>query len=159
MSTKLNAFDSFNGSYDSSGIFSKTIKIPKKNWTSSGQAVLLKPETVVVRKDISSSSTYAILEIVQHGHPYYDSLAKEPLDDVPQSDDLTIIISGFDPSEGKDVRVITIHDEDFTNASNPVKQQIIARYASYIANNESGSIEKSSLMGRPQTLGNGILKP
>lgn len=159
MSAKLNAFDSFNGSYDSSGNFNKTIKIPKKNWTYKGQTVLLKPENVVTRENISSRNTYAILEIVQHGHPYYRSLAKEPLYDVSQSGDLTTIISGFDPSEGKDVRVITIHDEDFANASNAVKQQIIARYASYIANNDSGDIEKSSIMGRPQTLGNGILKP
>src|SRR5690606_13315098 len=131
--TAPNAFDSFNGSYDASGKFSKTIKIPQKTITSNGQAVLLKPDTVVVRKDISSPGNYAILEIVQHGHQYYNSMANEPLNDVHQRGDLTTIISGFDASLGRDVKVITIHDEDFANASNTVKQQLVSAYASFIA--------------------------
>lgn len=157
--TTPNAFDSFNGSYAASGEFVKTIKIPQKTMTSNGQAILLKPDTVVVRENISSRDTYAILEIVQHGHQYYDSMANEPLSDVPQRGDLTTIISGFDASLGRDVKVITIHDEDFANASNTVKQQLVSAYASFIASGGSEDIEKSSLIGRPQTLGNGIMKP
>lgn len=169
LSTQANAFDSYNGTYNAAGNFSKEIKIPSKTWNNNGENILLKPENVE-RHSISSGSTYAFLEIISHNNPYYESMENEALSNETHTASLSSV-NGFKlPEKGEIIRIITVHDEDFRDLPKAEALAYIDHFKSYIAacgydntgacSLDSFFLEKNNRRNtRPRTIGSGILMP
>ena len=166
---KREAFDSYNATYDSSGFFNKEIKIPYKVWRQDDRNILLKPNNVT-RYDISSGGTYAMLEVVYHGHANYDSLKGEPMVDEKHTGAIGSVISNFKPSDKKDIRVITVHIEGFLDLPQEARAEILENLRDYISkcgfSNDGDcniedvfDVENKNLRTRPNTIGNGAIKP
>jgi len=166
---KREAFDSYNATYDSSGFFSKDIKIPYKVWRQDDRNILLKPNNVT-RYDISGGGTYAMLEVVYHGHTNFDSLKGEPMVDESHSGAIGSVISKFKPTERKDIRVITVHIEGFLDLPQEARAEILENLREYISkcgfSNDGDcniedvfEVENRNLRTRPNTIGNGTIKP
>jgi len=163
------AFDSYNATYDSSGFFRKDIKIPYKVWRQDDRNILLKPNNVT-RYDISGGSTYAMLEVVYHGYPHYESLKGEPMIDESHTGAIGSVISNFKPSDQKNIRVITVHIEGFLDLPQETRAEILENLRDYISRcgfsndgecnvEDVFEVENKNLRTRPNTIGDGVIKP
>ena len=128
-------FSSYDEYYDTSGVFSKKIKVPYKVWRNNKKNILLKP-IQAKRFDISTNNSYAILEIVYHGEDYEGDFCNAPLVEETQTGFISSIIPNFNASENETVQVITIHDERFLRLPQDKKAAVLENMRVFVATND-----------------------
>jgi hypothetical protein len=112
----LTAFNSYNGYYNADGLYIKKIMVPHTVKTIKGKPTYLRPEVNSnLTKGINASGTYVLLEILEHGKPYYEDISMEPLLEDTNSGLLATYFTGFDPTSNIKVYVVSIHDEEYAS--------------------------------------------
>jgi hypothetical protein len=163
-----NAFDSYNGSYDTTnGNFTKMMLIPSKTWrrTSDNVEVLLKP-SLNQRYNFSTPQIPILFEVLKHGHANRDPLDSATLNgEASPPGALGTWLPNFNPSSGDIVYVVSMHDEDYGSYSSGQIAQIkndVQMAVTDCVNN--GNCNYSSLIDkfddvRPRTIGGGTIPP